>query len=131
MAETVGGSVLVSGKPGMASSIPGGGGLLWLVLGKGYLLTFPNRSARCLYTVTGCDRVGFSDGEEPPPITCVAARKIVESPWPVNWYSGHVCLMSIMLSSAAPDSAQSQQMNVEIDEDDGGGLECGRLLPRC
>ena len=53
---------------------------MWLVLGKDYLLTFPNRSARCLYTVAGCDRVGFSDGEEPPPITCVAARKIVKSP---------------------------------------------------
>ena len=53
---------------------------MWLVLGKDYLLTFPNRSARCLYTVTGRDRVGFSDGEEPPPITCVAARKIVKSP---------------------------------------------------
>ena len=69
-----------SWKPVNASSIPGGGGLLWLVLGKDYLLTFPNRSARCLYTVTGRDRVGFSDGEEPPPITCVAARKIVKSP---------------------------------------------------
>ena len=63
-----------AGKPEVASSIPGGGGLLWLVLGKGYLLTFPNRSARCRYTVTECDRVGFSDGEEPPPIICVAAR---------------------------------------------------------
>ena len=73
-------------KPGVVSSITGGGGLLWLVLGKGYLLTFPNRCP-VSYTLTGCDRVGFSDGEEPPPITCVAARKIVESPWLVIWYS--------------------------------------------
>ena len=40
-----------AGKPGIASSIPGGGCLLWLDLGKVYLLTFPARSARCLYNL--------------------------------------------------------------------------------
>ena len=51
----------------------------------------------------GRDRVGFSDGDEPSPITCVAAHKIVESPWPM--YFGHVCLMLNIVFSTPPNSA--------------------------